>query len=103
MPTFIKRKCVMARQKGREVSLYPDWTDRELTDMRKQLPSRFITVSESHAAGVIRPQEKYQEVQDVPVVSAGKTLETGCQAVKPKPKRKRKPSTAAPRGTGEDG
>jgi len=77
----------MVQKKGREVSTYPDWTDAELAEMREKLPSRFFTVTESHAADVIRPQEKYQEVQDVPVVTAGGTLKTGSQAVKPKRKR----------------
>lgn len=95
MPTFIKRKCVMAQQKNREVPTYPDWTDEELTEMRTTLPSRFITVPESHAAGVIRPQEKYQEVQDVSVVAGGKTLKSEVKAV---PKRKRRATKG--RGTG---
>ena len=90
MPTFIKRKCVIAKQKNREVPTYPDWTDEELTELRTTLPSRFITVPESHAADVIRPQEKYQEVQDVSVGAGGKTLKTEVKAA-PKPKRKRQP------------
>ena len=65
MPTFIRK-----HEKQREVEGFievtaRDWTEDELAKLRKDEPSRFFEVSESHAADVIRPQGNYQEVEDV--------------------------------------
>lgn len=61
MPIFIKRKFVTVDGSR---TIAKDWTNAELTKMRVTTPSRFLTVTESHAADVVRPQDKYQEVQD---------------------------------------
>jgi len=52
MPTFIKKIGEANR----------DWTHDELVTIYQGNPSRFITVPETHAADVLRPQGKYQEV-----------------------------------------
>lgn len=66
MPTFIKQKITQTEVETGVKVERRDWTEEELAQIRKELPSRFITVPESHAADVIRPQGNYQEIEDVP-------------------------------------
>lgn len=67
MPVFIKQRTDQVERKDGTFDVQRrDWTEEELAQIRKELPSRFITVPESHAADVIRPQGRYQEIEDVP-------------------------------------
>lgn len=64
MPTFIKRKTKQIDHGDYVEVVRVNYTKAELKELRENEPSKFITVSESHAAGVIRPQDNYQEVPD---------------------------------------
>lgn len=64
MPTFIKRKTKQIEHEDYIEVVRIQYTQAELRELYATEPSRFITVSESHAADVIRPQDNYQEVPD---------------------------------------
>ena len=54
MATFIKRLATEDETR--------DWTQEELVELWANNHSKFLTVTESHAADVLRPQGRYQEV-----------------------------------------
>ena len=60
MPTFIKKRTTNDPDRNR--INFNDHSLDELVSLYKEHRSRFIEVTESHAADVLRPQGKYQEV-----------------------------------------
>lgn len=66
MPTFIRMRREQKVNKRTEEIVMVDnpYTDEEIAELRREHPNKFVTVPESHAADVIRPQANYQEVPD---------------------------------------
>jgi hypothetical protein len=63
MPKFIKNNTIITVSKtGFETEKRVLFTDREIFERIKENPSLIFEVTESHAAGVLRPQQKYQEI-----------------------------------------
>jgi len=62
------------------------FSQREVTRILTEEPSRVIEVPESHAAEVIRPQGKYQEVFDATPVVRGDAEVSRKQAQRPQRK-----------------
>ena len=65
MPKFIKaNQLVEVNRHGVESNRMVLFTDDEMVERIRLNPSLVIEVTESHAAGVIRVQGKYQEVSE---------------------------------------
>jgi hypothetical protein len=65
MPKFMKNNTIVTVSKsGLETERRVLFTAEEMVERITENPSLVIEVTESHAAQVLRPQQKYQEVSE---------------------------------------